>query len=180
MIPMSELVKDPVYRKFLETKPELPRIMRSKKMMASPPWVVYIQREMDGSWGKKEFWKYSEAFHFMRGWMKKGAYDATINCKRLGFDPPMRRVRLKGKYIVGSDGISRQATKLVPWKLPAKMALDQIDHHWCKYCRRPTIFKNFSRHKRMGNVDPTVPRCCICGASARIALTADDRLFRSH
>src|SRR5690242_3866654 len=116
MIPMSELVKDPVYRKFLETQPVTPKISRDKKLQASPPWVVYVQKEPHGKWGKKEFWKYSEAFHFMRRCLKAGVADATINNKRVGFDPPMRYARIKGKYIIGSDGQKRQATKAVVWQ----------------------------------------------------------------
>lgn len=177
---MSELVKDPVYRRFLETKPDMPRHARDPKRAASPPWVVYVQLKADGAWRKKEFWKYSEAFNFMRRWLKKGAHDATINNKRIGYDPPMRFVRIKNKFVVGSDGIRRQATKAVPWKLRADWLMDQPEHHWCRYCRRPTVFKYYSKHKRLGQVDASVPRCCICGASARIALTSTDRMFRIH
>lgn len=180
MIPMSELVQDKTYRKFLETKPVLPPIARSKKMAASPPWVVYIQREPEGKWGKKEFWKYSEAFHFMRLWLKKGAHDAAINCKRIGFDPPTRLARIKGKFVRGSDGKMRQATKFVPWVLPTAMVMDQPEHHWCRFCRRPTVFKFYSKHRRLGAVDPGISRCCICGASARIALSPGDKMFRIH
>lgn len=178
MIPMSELVKDPVYRRFLETKPITPVVSRSPKLASSPPWRVYVQREMGGSWGWKDFWKYSEAFKFMRAWLKRGAYDIAINNKRIPFDPPLRFARIKGKYITGSDGVVRQATTTVPWK--PKLTPEDGEHHWCRYCRRPTVFKFYTRHKRLGYVDSTVPRCCICGSSARIALTADDRLFKIH
>jgi RNase P subunit RPR2 len=55
------------------------------------------------------------------------------------------------------------------------------EHHWCKYCRRPTVFKYYTSHKRLGTVDPWVRRCCICGASERIAIhTRSDRTFRVH
>ena len=170
MIPMSELVKDPVYRKYLETKPHLPPIARSKKLMVSPPWVVYVQKETDGPWGKKEFWKYSEAFKFLRRALKAGVHDATINCKRIGFHPPTRFVRIKGKYVVGSDGVQRQATKQVIWQ--PKLG-DYGDHEWCMYCRRPTEFKYYRRHKRLKNlafIDSSIRRCCICGSSERIAI----------
>lgn len=175
---MSELVKDPVYRRFLQTKPELPPVARSMKRMTTPPWVVYIQKKADGPWGKKEFWKYGEAFKFMAKALNLGVHDAALNCKRVGFDPPSRFVRIKGKFVVGSDGQRRQATKAVPWK--PKLDVGDAEHHWCKYCRRPTVFKWLSKHKRLGAVDSTIPRCTICGASARIALPAHDRLFRIH
>lgn len=172
---MSELIKDPTYRKFLETAPRTPPITRDARKASSPPWVVYVQREVDGPWGKKEFWKYSEAFHFFKLWMRRGAHDATINNKRFPTPPPERLVKIKGKYVTGSDGVRRQATKYITWKLPTALAMDQPQHHWCLYCRRPTMFKFFARHKRLGAVDPTVRRCCICGASERIALGASDR-----
>lgn len=180
MIPMSELVQDPVYRKFLQTKPVMPPHLADPSMVDTPPWVVYVQRESDGPWGRKAFWTYAKAFKFMRAWIKKGCHDVTINNNRVGYEPPYRLVRIKGKYVVGSDGIRRQATTRVVWKLPTALMLDQPEHHWCKYCRRPTVFKFYSKHKRLGAVDPNVPRCCICGASSRIALSHSDRSFRIH
>jgi hypothetical protein len=174
LIPMSELVKDPTYRRFLETKPKTPRFSRDQKMQSSPPWVVYVQREQDGKWGKKEFWKYSEAFKFFRGWLKKGAHDATINNKRYPTPPPERLVRIKGKFVTDSKGVRRQATKYIKWT-PRLTPEDPL-HHWCMYCRRPTVFKYFTKHKRLGQmIDPTVRRCCICGASERIAIPANER-----
>lgn len=171
MIPMSELVKDPVYKKFLQTKPELPPIVRSKKRQQSPPWVVYVQREVEGPWGKKEFWKYSDAFQFLKKCLKLKVHDAAINCKRYPSNPPTRFVRIKGKYVIGSDGVKRQATTVVAWK--PKLLPEDPDHEWCRYCRRPTEFKYYRRHKALKgafHVDPSTRRCCICGASERIAL----------
>lgn len=173
MIPMSELIKDPDYKRFLTTKPKLPPISRDKTKMSTPPWVVYVQRDIDGAWGKREFWKYSEAFIFFKRAMKLGVHDATINCRRIGFEPPSRFVRIKGKFIVDRKGVKRQATTLVYWKPAAH--LEAFDHVWCKYCRRPTVFKFYKKHKRLGVVDSTTSRCCICGASARIALMPSDK-----
>lgn len=178
MIPMSELVKDPSYKRFLQTKPTLPPIARDPKMVESPPWVVYVQKEMNGPWGKREFWKYKDAFKFFAKALKRGVHDAALNCKRVGFDPPMKLVKIKGKYVVGSDGVKRQATKYIPWR--PKLLPEDPDHHWCKYCRRPTVFKYYSTHKRLRACGSGVPRCCICGASARIALPESDKFYRVH
>lgn len=175
---MSELVKDPTYRSFLETMPPAHPIAAEKNAQKSPPWVVYVQIEAGGRWGKKEFWKYSKAFKFFRAWMKRGAYDATINNKRVPTSPPSRMVRIRGKFIKGSDGKVRQATTSVFWKLPSALAIDQPEHHWCLYCRRPTLFKFYSKHPRLGAVDGFTPRCCICGASSRIAFHHSDPGFR--
>ena len=170
MIPMSELVRDPAYRKFLQTVPRTPLISRDKTKMMTPPWVVYIQKEPHGSWGKRSFWKYSKAFKFLAKALKMGVADAALNNKRIGFEPPSKLVRVKGKYQLDSRGKKRQVTKLMVWKPP--LQAEDEDHHWCKYCRRPTVFKYYKRHRALKNqdLDTTVPRCCICGASARIAI----------
>lgn len=173
VIPMSELVKDPVYKKFLLTKPRTPSITRDERRAKSPPWVVYVQRDSGGSWGKREFWTYAPAFRFFKAWLEKGAHDLALNNKRFPFDPPTRFARIRGKYVVGSDGVRRQATKKIPWQ--PKLAPGDPDHYWCRYCRRPTVFKYYKKHRRLGFVDPEVRRCCICGASERIAMTAKDR-----
>lgn len=175
---MSELLKDKTYKKFLTTQPAMPPGMRDPNRAKSPPWVVYVQRETGGPWGKKEFWKYTEAFKFMVKWLNNGAHDLAINNKRYGYEPPQRFARIKGKYVVGSDGIKRQATKAIPWKPTLEQG--DAEHHWCKYCRRPVVFKFYSKHKRLGAVDQSVPRCCICGASARVALSSTDNLFRKY
>lgn len=142
--------------------------------MATPPWVVYVQRTADGPWGKKEFWKYSEAFNFLKIAINKHkVHDAALNCKRFPFAPPMRFARIRGKYVVGSDGVKRQATKAIPWA--PKYEPGDPDHKWCMYCRRPTIFRFYSKHKRLGAVTDDVRRCCICGASERIAVSAAER-----
>lgn len=163
---MSDLVKDPTYRKFLETKPSLPPVARSKKLQVTPPWTVYIQVHVDGPWGKKGFWKYSEAFKFMAAWMRKGCHDAAINCKRVHFGPPRKLVRVKGKYVTGSDGKKRQATKYTTWK--PQLGDGDPDHIWCVFCRRPTVFKYYSKHRVLGSVLPYKRRCCICGASEQL------------
>lgn len=167
MIQMSELVKDPTYKRFLQTKPKLPPIANNKHLQNRPPWVVYVQVKVDGPWGKKEFWKYTKAFDFLKRCLKANVHDATINNRRVPTDPPMRLVRIKGRYVVGSDGVRRQATTPMPWK--PRLSGDDVGHQWCPYCRRPTVFKFYSKHKALKEYcDPSVRRCCICGASERI------------
>lgn len=174
---MSELVTDRTYRRFIETEPDLPAIASDKTKMKTPPWVVYVQKDEFGKWGSKSYWKYSKALKFMHKALRYGVWDVAISCRRMGFNPPERLVKIKGKFVEGSDGKMRQATKYLPWKPKIDTATVE-EHHWCKYCRRPTVFKWYSKHGRLGVVDSTVPRCCICGASARISLTSDDKFFR--
>jgi hypothetical protein len=180
LIPMSELLEDPVYRKFLLTPPDMPEHARNKEFNLSPLWVVYVQRVPGGKWGKKEFWSYKKAFKFFKKCLKQyKVHDLAINNKRVGCVPPSRFVRIRGKYVTGSDGKRRQATTRVYWKV--KVHPEDEEHHWCKYCRRPTVFKYYTSHKRLGVVDPGVRRCCICGASERIAIhTPSDKSFRVH
>lgn len=180
VIPMSELIRDPDYRKFLTTTPSLPAHAANKRMNASKPWVVYVQKESGGKWGKREFWTYKKAFRFFKQCLTEyKVHDLAINCKRVGFEPPFKWVRVRGKYVTDSKGKKRQAQARVYWK--AKLAPEDEEHHWCKYCRRPTVFKYFSSHKRLGVVDPNIMRCCICGASARIAIHfRSDKGFRVH
>lgn len=180
MIQMSELMQDPVYAAYLDSTPDQPAHSKDDQVMPSPPWVVYVQREPDGKWGKKEFWRYKPALKFMKFALSRGVHDAALNNRRLGFDPPYRFARIRGKYVVGSDGIRRQAKKRVWWKPRTELLMDQPEHHWCRYCRRPTIFKHYSKHRVIGACDPNVPRCNICGASARIALNYWDSRFRVH
>ena len=165
---MSELLEDKWYRRFLETKPTLPSIARNKRLQTSPPWTVYVQREVDGKWGKKAFWKYSEAFNFARKALRLGVHDVAINCKRVASKPPYRLVRIRGRYVIGSDGKKRQATKRAKW-LP-NLGNGQPDHTWCPYCRRPTVFKYYRKHPALkGLMDTTKRRCCICGCSEALA-----------
>ena len=172
-------MKDPVYREFLQTPPKMPPIARDPKKMSSPPWVVYVQKEPHGKWGKKEFWKYKDAFKFFSKALKMGVADAAINNKRIPFDPPHKVVRVKGRYQVGSDGVKRQITKIIEWR--PKLLAEDAEHYWCLYCRRPTEFFYYRKHRalKLESIDTTIPRCCICGASARIAVPHGQRKFRN-
>lgn len=174
MIPMSELLKDPTYKKYLLRIPQVPAASQLPHL--SPMWVVYVKPEVEGKWRRKSFRKYSKAFKFFKKAMALGVADACINNKRLAFDPPARLARIRGKFVVGSDGVKRQATKRVEWK--PRLSGDDPDHEWCLYCRRPVEFKYYSKHPALKAhesmwdipLDSSVRRCCICGASERIAV----------
>ena len=163
---MPELLKDATYRRFLEREPHLPEIANDKALQKSPPWIVFIQREVDGPWGKKEFWKYSKALKFLQKGIRLGVHDAALHCRRFSFDPPTRVARIKGKFVTDSQGNQRQVTKPVPWKV--KLEPGDAEHRWCRYCRRPTEFRYFRRHRRLNLIDTTIRRCCICGTSTRL------------
>lgn len=159
MLTIHELLEDPVYKEWFLKKPVLPPTPKP-----SPPWRLYVQRNPSGNWSKKDFDTYKEAFALFKK-MRSSIHDATIQSKAVAFAPPLRFARIKGKFLEGSDGVVRQATKRVPWK--PKLPADEAQHHWCPYCRRPTVFLWFASHhayrdgKIMAADDST--RCTICG-----------------
>lgn len=175
MMTIHDLLEDKAYRDFLKTKPITPAISRDPAKMTTPPWVVYVQKEQMGPWGKKEFWKYSEAYRFLMKAVKLKVHDAALNNRRIPCKPPSKIVRIKGKFVVNRRGEKQQVTKAIVWA--PKLPEGEMDHHWCLYCRRPTIFKYFRRHKalKMPYIDSSTPRCCICGSSARVATVQGER-----
>ena len=169
MIVMKELLKDPVYKKFILTTPKSSLIINSPS--PEPQWRVYVKRTPDSNWARKDFKTYKKAFKFFRKWLQKGAYDLTIHNRRIETKPPSYFVRIKGRYVTGSDGIKRQATKKKSWVV--KLLPEEEQHEWCLYCRRPTTFRFYSKHPALSlpEVDSSVRRCCICGGSERIAVS---------
>ncbi len=154
MITLLELLEDPVYKKYFCTVPQLPNVPRLVE-----PWRLYVRSE--SGWRKKDFWKYKEAFVFYSG-RKTQFQDAAIVCRPLILPPPTRVVKLKGKYHKNGQ----QMTKEIIWQ--PKLAEHPEDHYWCGRCRRPTVFKYFSRHhaftgENAALMDPNAKRCLICG-----------------
>jgi hypothetical protein len=139
MITLREQLQDPYFRKWITTPPKL-RVVGTK-----PPWVVYVQREVDGNWAKAEFMTYAKAFNFVKKNLKK-YHDFAINCRRQGFQPPVVRI-----------GGVKKVYKLPPGTVDG--------HVWCPHCRRMTLFRYFThrRHPVLGQVDPNSARCVICG-----------------
>lgn len=163
MITLNELLEDKIYKEFLLTRPRLKALPRT-----SEPWRVYIQLKPDGSWAKKDFWKYGEAFKFLKPRLHE-IHDATIQSRGVAFSAPHQVVKItrNGKRVMvrGSDGILRPKTKIVLWR--PQLPSDETAHEWCPYCRRPVIIAWFTKHHSFGNrvFDPGLRRCIICGAS---------------
>lgn len=175
MMTMSELLEDKAFRSFMLTPPKTPEVARAKHL--SPMWVVYVQKTAQGKWRRKAFRKYRKALEFMNRAIQLGYHDAAISNKRIGFDPPTRIVRVKGKYKVGTDGVKRQVTKIVQWKPKIPIGEDD-EHNWCRACRRPTVWRHYSKHPALHQfpvLDYSVRRCCICGGSERINMNQDER-----
>jgi len=166
VLTIHDLLKDQRYRKFFCKVPPLP------DNGSELPWRLAIQFKPHGPWATKDYATYSQAFKKLKNNLSR-INDAAIISKAIPFEPPNRVVRIKGKFIV-RGGKKIPVTKLIPWAptIPA----DEFDvHHWCPYCRRPTVFKRFLVHpiltrRRLNGIpiDPEVERCSICGASSRL------------
>lgn len=165
MITLRELLVDKTYKEFFLTRPELRPHPRT-----SPPWRVYVQRKPDGSWAKKDFWSYVEAFKFLKKLLPE-IHDAAIHCRGVSYKPPSRRVRVTrgGKPVIikSPNGTRVQRTRLVYWT--PKLEPEEAPHVWCPWCRRPVEIRWFSKHHSFNGVDqvfdPSLRRCVICGAS---------------
>ena len=167
MITIHELLEDKVYTKFFLQKPVIPGHVRR----ATPRWRVYVQRETDGPWGKKDLNTYTEAFKFFKSRLRR-CHDAAIHCRGFSFDPPSRIVKLTrgGLPVMGvtPDGVEYQKTKLIVWK--PKLYSEDMPHTWCVYCRRPVELRWFTKHHNFGKkeFDASLKRCPICGTSERL------------
>lgn len=169
MITMPELLEDPVYWNFILQKPKSKAHDQANKPHMKGQWVVYFRKHSDSRWKRKSFKKYKDARKFFWHLLKDKYYDFNLGNRRVEQLPPKRIARIKGKFVTDSKGVKRQVTKEVVWK--PKISGDEQHHSWCKYCRRPTIFRYFGKHPALvglPSVDPNVSRCTICGISARM------------
>lgn len=120
----------------------------------------------EAAWRSKRYGTYQDAFAGLKK-MLPTVDNAAINCPGLSFMPPVRTVRLKGQ----TDSKGKQIIRTTMWK--PQIDADMGTHHWCPYCRRPSIFKMavLNRPKRSGFALPVgeaVLRCIICGSSERV------------
>jgi hypothetical protein len=161
---LAELLEDPIYLKYFRTVPHLPAGPRM-----SEPWRVYVQLEVDGPWARKHFWTYKEAYRWLKPKLE-GYHDATIQSKGVAYKPPMKIVKVSRRGVpvmINTPSGPVQKTTEIVWK--PHLPEGETMHTWCCYCRRPTIFKWFSKHHAFRGTnqlfDPTLRRCTICGAS---------------
>ena len=168
MLTINDLLEDSHYKEYFLKVPKLPVHPPS-----ALPWRVFLLlKQNDGSppkWGSKDFHTYKEAFLFFKRKRATGnVMDGAINCRSASFGPPMRWAKIKGKFVKG-----QQAMKQIAWQ-PVLDPNDTHEYMWCPWCRRPTAFQYYGKHRALRfssglQVDPSVRRCHICGASERIA-----------
>jgi hypothetical protein len=180
MLSIHDLLEDSRYKEFFCKVPALPPHM---KVPEAKPYRLFVRYKGEDRWRTRDFHTYKEAFLKLKSLMPRVA-DAAINSKAVPARPPHRVVKIKGKYqttkagkfVLDAAGQKKQLTRIVDWK--PRMPADEFqEHFWCPYCRRPTVFNYFVSHHALSNrklggmpLDPTIKRCCICGASERIVV----------
>ena len=165
LITMKELLRDPQYREYFRHVPELPPHYGPQTM----PWKLMVLKEGESAWRSKRYPTYQQAFEGLKV-MLSTSQNAAINCPALGFMPPLKNYKVKGKFV--GNGTHRKPliiTKVWTPRIEAEME----QHHWCPHCRRPSIFRfaTLKRPPRDGfayTAGEPVERCIICGASERI------------
>jgi hypothetical protein len=168
LITLQDLLADKQFREYFTTKPIMPGPVHQDAM----PWRVYVQRQLDGGWAKKEFHTYIEAFRFLKPRLK-GVHDAAIQSKGIAWSPPHKVVRITrgGKPVKDDKG--KPVLRRIVWQ--PSLPPGEEPHTWCTYCRRPTVFRWYSRHHAFPRgYEFTTPyqRCTICGASERLVLNS--------
>lgn len=163
LITIRELLRDPQYKKFFTSVPELPGHYKPEMK----PWKLYVLKEGEHVWRSKRFGTYRDAFAGFKT-MLPTLTNAAINCPALGFMPPVRNVRVKGKV----DGRGKPIIKSLVWK--PHLTDDMSPHNWCPHCRRPSIFRYALPKKIVQASGLVLPqgepalRCIICGASENV------------
>jgi len=162
MITLDELLRDPSYREYFAKVPKLPEHYKG-----TLPWKLYILKKDESTFRSKKFATYKEAFEGYKK-MKPLIQNAAINCPALGFIPPVRTVKVKGKL----DAKNKPILVTKVWKPRIEADMDQ--HYWCSHCRRPTVWRIASLNLNRKGSSYTLPlaeptqRCVICGASERV------------
>lgn len=151
---MRELLRDEIFRKWMVKVPEFPNPRTVK-------WRLFVQREPDGPWAKKDVESYAEGYRILAKNFKKW-HDCALVCLGRESRPPVVR---KPMMVRDSNNPKK---KVKGYKRVYHEPLIRVPGHlWCGYCRRPTVFRNFSKHHAFtGTLRTGVPwdaRCTICG-----------------
>ena len=162
LISIHELLDDERYAKFFNTVPVLPDHYYEE---GRQPWRLLVVVKGESNWRSKRFNAYDEALEQFEKIRAKVA-NAAINSPSLNFIPPLRHARVKNKVHPKTKRpliISRVWTPQLSGEMP--------QHHWCGYCRRPTIFGHKAMRPRTLDgfrleVSRVDYRCLVCGAAA--------------
>lgn len=169
---IRDLFEDPKYKKYFLKVPKLP----SHYTPDSLPWKLMVKKKGESVWRTKRFGTYPEAFKAMKKLMPTLA-DAVINSPGVNFMPPVSIFRVKGQFHERGPFKGQPITRARLWDWRPLLQGDMENHHWCPYCRRPSVFKYYRQHHAMTRsrvgiigtlLDPSLLRCSICGASENV------------
>lgn len=149
---LKELLNDKAYAKWITITP------RISVKGASKPWMIYAKKTKKGPWAKSEVATYDQALKWAMKHLDE-YYDIVIHSRRQAFRPPLLK----------KAGVNHF------WPTPT-------GHVWCPYCRRPTLFLNFSSHHAIPKKYPLQSyekRCSICGIKLQSIRRFDSKLTSS-
>lgn len=154
-ITMKELLADPVFRKWMTKKPS--------PVASKVRWRLYVQREEGGPWAKKDVDSYSQGYRHLATNFKRW-HDASLTCLSTETLPPIVR---KPAMVKIKDPQTGKIKQVKGYKRVYHSLVRTTGHRWCGYCRRPTVFRKFSKHhalptKLVGQLSWET-RCTICG-----------------
>ncbi|AVR56964.1 hypothetical protein PBI_TRISCUIT_92 [Microbacterium phage Triscuit] len=164
LISIHELLDDERYRKYFETAPELPEHYYNG---GHEPWRLMVLIKGKPRWASKRYASYDEAAERLIELLPK-ITNGTVNNPALNFMPPIRHARVKNRI----DPKTKKPLIISRVWVP-QLSGEMPQHHWCGYCRRPTIFA----HKAMPAKDlgdfrlpasQIAYRCTLCGANAEL------------
>lgn len=132
---IRDLLLDETFARFMRRVPRLhTNIVQSGTK--NPPWLLWVEYT-DGTWKRKGFEEYADAYHRMRKLLKdEHVLDVAITSRRQMLQPPMGFVWQHRKF------------------------------PWCARCRRPSMFPTSLTHRAIEIIDYTFDepdRCYYCG-----------------
>lgn len=138
-----DLIEDSLFKAWFYRRPALADVTMARK------WRVYVQKQEDGPWGRRDFRSWKKAMKFVKK-IEGRVWDLALNCP----SHPTRQPIVK----TGRKTPKGLAVREL-WVIPS-------GHRWCDYCRRPTMFRYFGRHHSVPRNIPVIPyirMCSICG-----------------
>lgn len=166
MIPIHELLEDKTFERYFTTVPHLYPIQADGRLV----WRVWVKPSPTSPWRKKDVARYSNAVELVTTRLDD-IYDAAIQCRGRGYEPPVRRVAVTRGGVPQLDTDGKRIVKRIVWRTPADLTQAYGPHDWCFYCRRPTVFAYIRNHHAFkGSAleafpSDTVRRCTLCGVS---------------
>lgn len=171
MIPLAELLKNKTFERYFTTTPHLYPVQTDGRLV----WRIWVRPTPKSPWRRKDVADYQAGVRTVLSWLERGASDAALQCRGRAYDPPTRLVKLvrNGEPVLrtGRDGVTAPVINKVVWSTPGDLQQAFGQHHWCYYCRRPTVFSYFQNHHAFQGTpleaftQADTRRCTLCGIS---------------